>query len=218
MTTQGRLVAVNTVHEIRPDPHGDVGRTAIDKRPVDAPVRLIAMGPDGDTVMDRYHHGGVDQAVYSYAAEDLAYWSTELGREIPPGKFGENLTTKGVDITGAVIGTVWTVGETRLQVRSHRTPCSTFQQWMDEPRWVRRFTEHGAPGAYLKVLTEGWVKAGDPITIESIPDHGVTIGELFAGRRGDRDRLASLLEQPDIADDVIEYLNHELAVGQPPQA
>lgn len=214
-STEAKVLAVNLVHEIRPDPYGDVGRTAIDKRAVSEPVMLIDQGPEGDTIMDRYNHGGVDQAVYAYAVEDLAYWSKELSREIEPGKFGENLTTQGVDITGTVIGTVWVVGETKLQVRSHRTPCSTFQQWMQEPQWVRRFTEHGAPGAYLKVLTPGKVQAGDAIEITSVPDHGVTVGELFAGRRADRNRLATLLEEEDIAPDVMSYLVRELAVGAP---
>lgn len=212
-----RVISVNLVHEIRLDPNGDVGRTAIDKRPVTGPVKLIDQGPEGDTVMDREHHGGVDQAVYAYAAEDLAVWSRELGRDLTAGVFGENLTTEGVDITNSVIGTVWAVGETRLQVRSPRIPCNTFKDWMSEPQWVRRFTEHGSPGAYFKVLTEGHVQAGDTVSVESVPAHGVTVGELFAGRRGDRVKLEILIEQPDIAEDVIEHVLRELAVGQPPK-
>lgn len=209
-----RLVSVNLVHEIRADPHGDVGRTAIDKRPTSSRVALSSEGPLGDTVMDRMHHGGVDQAVYAYASEDLRAWSHELQRDIAPGLFGENLTTSGIDVTGSVIGSIWDIGGTRLQVRVHRTPCSTFQDWLSEPHWVKRFTDWGAPGAYLKVLTPGAVQAGDEIIIESVPSHGVTIGDTFRGRRGDRDKLQRLLDENDISADLVEYVQRELAVGE----
>jgi MOSC domain-containing protein YiiM len=211
MTAQ--LVSVNVVHALIDDPHGDVGRSAIDKRPTTEPVMLDEQGPIGDIVMDRVHHGGVDQAVYAYAFEDLRAWSDELKRELSPGAFGENLTLEGLDVTGSVIGAIWVIGDARLQVRSHRTPCSTFQAWMGEPHWVKRFTEHGAPGAYLKVLTPGRVRAGDSVDVEHVPEHGVTVGDVFKGRRGDRDRLQRLAGETDLADDMVHYLSRELAVG-----
>lgn len=62
-----------------------------------------------------------------------------------------------------------------------RSPCATFQEWMGEPHWVRRFTEHGAPGAYLSVVVEGTVRAGDPVEVLSRPDAAPTVGEAFAG-------------------------------------
>ena len=209
----GRLDSVNVVAELRDDPHGDVGRTAIDKRPVEASVLLTVLGPAGDVVVDRESHGGYDQAVYAYAREDLDEWARELGRTLTPGQFGENLTTAGVDVTGAVIGEIWTIGEARVQVRAHRTPCATFQYWLNEPQWVKRFTMKGAPGAYLKVLQEGLVSAGDAVVVSDRPAHGVTIGEVFAGRRGDKERLALLLNEPDLADEMMSYLKQELAVG-----
>ena len=209
----GRLGSVNVVAELRDDPRGPVGRTAIDKRPVETSVLLTVLGPAGDVVVDRESHGGSDQAVYAYAQEDLDDWARELSRELSPGQFGENLTTKGIDVTGAVIGEIWTIGEARLQVRGHRTPCTTFEYWLNEPQWVKRFTLKGAPGAYLKVLSEGPVEAGDEIVVSERPAHGVTIGEVFAGRRGDKERLALLLDEPDLADEMMSYLKQELAVG-----
>ena len=208
---------MNLVHEIRSDAAGDVGRTAIDKRPTADPVMLLAEGPAGDAVMDRMRHGGADQAVYAYAMEDLSEWSNELGRAVVPGQFGENLTTQGLHVTGAVIGSVWRIAEARLQVRAHRTPCTTFQAWMREAHWVKRFTDWGAPGAYLKVLTPGPVVQGDAIEVEFVPEHGVTVGDTFKGRRGDKDRLATLLHEPDLAEDMIAYLNRELAIGRSAQ-
>jgi MOSC domain-containing protein YiiM len=212
-----RVAAINLVHEIIPDPRGDVGRTAIDKRPSDQPVRLLASGPMGDTVLDRKHHGGRDQAVYAYALEDLRDWSVELGRALTPGTFGENLTTEGIDVTGAAIGEVWAVDAAdggrpvRVQVTAPRIPCSTFQAWMGERAWVRRFTEHGAPGAYLRVLTEGWVAPGAELRVVERPEHGVTIGEVFQPRFADPARLQLLLDQgEDLHPPLVERLADQI--------
>ena len=196
-----RVVSVNLVHAILPDPRGDVGRTAIDKRPAQGPVLIQELGPVGDTVLDRRHHGGRDQAVYAYAQEDLEQWSRELARELAPGTFGENVTTEGLDVTGAVIGERWQVAAADgrdpvlFEVTAPRIPCSTFQGWIREPHWVRRFTEHGAPGAYLRVLAEGPIQAGAPVEVVSRPGHGVTIGEVFELRHADPQRLRTLLDQ-----------------------
>jgi MOSC domain-containing protein YiiM len=209
----GRLVTVCVVHELRVDPHGDVQRTAIDKRPVEGRVRLDPLGPVGDTVMDRKDHGGVDKAVYAYASEDLADWSALLGRELTPGQFGENLATAGVDVTGAVIGERWRVGDAEVVVRMPRMPCRTFQDWMDEPHWVKRFTEHGAPGAYLAVERPGTVGAGDVVEVIDRPDHGVRLGEVFAGRNADPDRLRLLLDSPGLAPDLVAQVSKVLSAA-----
>jgi MOSC domain-containing protein YiiM len=198
-----RLLSVNVVHALVPDLLGDVGRTAIDKRPVDGPVLIDEAGPVGDTVLDRRHHGGRDQAVYSYASEDLADWAAKLERPLAPGSFGENLTTAGVQVTDAVVGEVWRVAaagggpDVVLQVTSPRTPCVTFQGWIGEPHWVRRFTEHGAPGAYLRVLAGGPVEAGATVHVVDRPGHGVTVGEVFQLRFADPARLRRLLAEGD---------------------
>ena len=137
--------------------------TGIHKRTVDGPVWVRAPGPTkgvsgvaGDAVGDKQHHGGNDQAVYAFAREDLDRWEAELGRALPDGWFGENLTTIGVDPNQALIGERWQVGEQLLlQVTSPRIPCKTFASHMGEQGWARRFTETGRPGADLKVLHPG---------------------------------------------------------------
>lgn len=213
-----RVSAVNVVHTLVPDHYGDLDETAIDKRPVAGRVPVRApdaggVGLAGDQVVDTRHHGGPDQAVYAYADEDRAWWAAELGRELGPGSFGENLATAGLDLTGAVIGERWQVGDDGLvlEVSCPRVPCATFQGFLAEPRWVRRFTEHGAPGAYLRVVSPGTVAAGDRVVLER-PGHGVTIGEVFRPRRADPARLQRLLdEQPDLAADLVRALRRDLA-------
>lgn len=174
-----RLLSVNVVHAEVPDRIGDLPTTAIDKRPVSGRVDVHPLGVSGDHQVDTRHHGGPDKAVYAYAREDLDWWAAELGRDLANGCFGENLTTQGLDITHAVIGERWAIGDDGLvvEVAMPRIPCRTFQGWMQEPRWVKRFFAHGAPGAYLRVVTPGSVAAGDVITVLDRPPTGLTIGE-----------------------------------------
>ena len=174
----GVLVAVCRVHALLPD-RGN-GVTAIDKRPVTSSVRVRPLGLFGDVQAERQHHGGIDQAVYAYAEEDALRLATLLGREVTPGLFGENLRTRGVDVTGAVIGERWRVGENvLLEVTYPRTPCGTFERRMGVPGWQDTFHEAGAPGAYLRVLHTGTIQAGDPVELVERPDHGVTVGRWF---------------------------------------
>lgn len=190
------VTAVCRVDRLLPD-SGTIGITAIDKRPVDGPVRVRPLGLYADVQADRKHHGGEDQAVYAYADEDAAHFADLLDRPIPAGLFGENLRTSGVDVTGAVTGERWLVGDTLLlEVTIPRIPCGTFARRLRVDRWVKRFTEEGRPGAYFRVVKSGPVAAGDPITVLERPDHGVTIGDMFAGMTPDQARAVLSSERP----------------------
>jgi MOSC domain-containing protein YiiM len=171
---------------LRPLASADDGITGIDKRPATGPVRVVTpdtggqSGLEGDRIATARHHGGPDQAVYAYAREDLDAWEHELGRPLRAGAFGENLTTSGVDCTGALIGERWLVGtEVVLEVSAPRIPCNTFAGWLDERAWVKRFTRQAVPGAYLRVIVPGTIAAGDPIAVIDRPGHDVTIGLTF---------------------------------------
>ena len=216
----GRVSSVNVVHALVPDVRGDLDKTAIDKRPVEGrvpvtgPVEEAGVGLAGDQIYDTAHHGGRDQAVYAYAVEDRAWWAAELGRELAGGSFGQNLDTQGIDVTGAVIGERWQVGDDGLvlEVTSPRIPCNTFQGFMDLPHWVKRFTDHGASGAYLRVVSQGTVGAGDAVVVVDRPGHGVTIGDVFRVRRTPAERLQRMLdEQPDLAPDLGYAVSRDLA-------
>ncbi|MGW5618563.1 MOSC domain-containing protein [Streptomyces sp. NPDC003877] len=178
------------------------GVTGIDKRPVAGPVRVAAPGPKGiggsglagDAVCKLQHHGGDDQAVYAMAREDLDAWEGELGRTLADGAFGENLTTVGLDVSGARIGERWRIGpEVVLEVTCGRIPCRTFQGHLGEKGWVKRFTQRGAPGAYLRVIEPGEIRAGDAIEVLHRPDHDVTVALQFRAVTTERTLLPRLL-------------------------
>ncbi|ROP65438.1 MOSC domain-containing protein [Curtobacterium sp. PhB115] len=204
------VTAVCRVDRLLPD-SGTIGVTAIDKRPVDGSVRVRPLGLYADVQADRKHHGGEDQAVYAYADEDAAYFADLLDREIPPGLFGENLRTSGIDVTGAVTGERWQIGATLLlEVTIPRIPCGTFARRMRIDKWVKRFAEEGRPGAYFRVLKSGPVAAGDPIVVTHRPEHGVTIGEIFAGLTPERAR-AVLESGESLAPKVVRDVSKVLA-------
>jgi MOSC domain-containing protein YiiM len=200
-----RVLSVN-IGTARPSPHSESRRTGIDKRPVEGPVAVRAPGPKGlggsglagDSVVDLRNHGGNDQAVYAYAREDLDVWQAELERPLRSGMFGENLTVEGLDVTGARVGERWQVGaDVVLEVADPRIPCGTFAGWLGERGWERRFTQRGAPGAYLRVIAEGTVRAGDAITICHRPEHAVTIGLMFRALTTEPALLPELLAAGD---------------------
>jgi MOSC domain-containing protein YiiM len=149
--------------------------SAITKQPVDGRVKVEGVNVAGDAQADLRVHGGPDKAVYAYAREDIAWWEAELERELPPGMFGENLTTEGIDVSGALIGERWRIGTVELEVCQPRQPCSKLGLRFEDLRMVKRFARASRPGAYLRILKEGELGAGDAIEITHRPDHEVTI-------------------------------------------
>ncbi|MEJ7834448.1 MAG: MOSC domain-containing protein [Nocardioides sp.] len=179
-----------------------IGRTSIDKHPVGGPVQVDTLGLDGDQISDTQHHGGIDQAVYAFAREDLDRWTEVLGEEIVDGQFGENLTTSGIDVNESEIGERWRIGGgdgVILEVASVRTPCHDFKVWMgrcgyDNTAWVKRFAAEGRPGPYLRVLSPGTITAGDELSVIHRPGHGVTVTMMFRALHTDRSLLPELLK------------------------
>lgn len=155
------------------------GLTGIFKRPVAEPVAIKTLGLEGDAVIDRRHHGGVDQAVYLYFSDDYDWWSAELGREIGPGTFGDNLTITGVTGREVSVGDRFAIGDCLLEVTAHRTPCATLGARMEDPKFLKRFMRAGRPGAYARVIAEGVVTAGDPVEHRRFAGEPVTVSELL---------------------------------------
>ncbi|GAA3757779.1 MOSC domain-containing protein [Salinactinospora qingdaonensis] len=193
----GNLRSVNVGRIAEADWAGKLGRTAIDKRPVSGPVAVGPLGLDGDEQADKKNHGGHDQAVYAYAREELDWWAEQLGRPLRDGVFGENLTIEGFEVTRALLGERWRVGTTLLEVVSPRVPCAVFRNWLDEPAWVKRFTDEARTGAYLRVIEPGHLAAGDTVTVEYRPDHGIDLVSAFrASPQRDIALLRRILDIP----------------------
>ena len=196
------LLSVN-VGQPRLNPWKEMNQTGIDKRPVDGPVMVTPprakglgmVGLAGDRVYDVQNHGGPDQAVYAYAREDLDFWAAELGRPLGNGVFGENLTTEGIDVNGTLIGERWRLGpEVILEASCPRIPCGTFQGWLAQGGWIKRFTQAARPGAYFRVIEPGEIRAGDMVEIVHRPDHDVTIEVVFRALTLEPDLLPRLLD------------------------
>jgi len=188
-----------------------IGRTSIQKSPVTGPVRARRLGLDGDQVSDTRYHGGVDQAVYAFSRHELDWWERELGRSIRDGQFGENLTI-GVpdgapDVDDAEVGERWRIGTALFEVAYVRIPCNDFKNWQrvndyDDTGWVRRFTARGRVGAYLRVLEEGDVRAGDDVEVVHRPGHGITVATMFEAMTTRRELLPGLLVVEGLAERV----------------
>ena len=178
---------------------GDDVVTGIFKQPVEGVVAVAGVNLQGDDQGDRSVHGGPDRAIYAYAVEDYAWWERELGRELLPGTFGENLTTAGIDVNRALVGERWRVGAAVLQVTTPRFPCYKLAMKMDDPKFVKRFSAALRLGAYFSIVTEGALKHGDAIEIVRRPSHRLTIGEMSKIYLFERQRLRELLvpELPD---------------------
>jgi MOSC domain-containing protein YiiM len=214
-----KVLSVN-IGRPRPNPWKGLRATGIDKRPADGPVAVIAPGPKGtgmvglagDRVYDVRHHGGSDQAVYAYAREDLDRWETELGRSLANGTFGENLTTAGVDVNGALIGERWRIGpEVVLEVSCPRIPCATFQGWLERDGWIKRFTQAALPGPYLRVIEPGHIRGGDPVEIVQRPGHNVTVALAFRALTHEPDLLPQLLAAGALPEEDRELVRRRIA-------
>jgi MOSC domain-containing protein YiiM len=201
VTIKASVLSVNVGRAIELE-HASIGRTGIDKRPVDHPVQVSApglkhvggSGLGGDEICNLRHHGGNDQAVYAYAREDLDQWAAELGHPLSSGSFGENLTTIGIDLGATVVGEHWAIGESLLlEVSDPRIPCRTFAGFLGEQGWIKRFTERAQSGTYLRVLDPGPVSAGDQIRIVQRPQHGVTVATAFRAFTSEAHLLAQLV-------------------------
>lgn len=190
----GRVLSLNVGKAEATGPRR--AETGINKLAVDV-VDVRASGTSGsgvagDFIGDPRHHGGDDQAVYAVAREELDWWGAELGRDLPNGLFGENITTVDFDVDGALIGEHWQIGEATLRVTGPRVPCATFSLAMGVERWVQRFTEHGRSGAYLAVVEPGTIRRGDPVTVIERPEHTVDVATMFRAERSDADAIARM--------------------------
>jgi MOSC domain-containing protein YiiM len=175
-----RIVSVNIGRPRAQEWHGRLVETAIYKEPVGGPILASGVNLAGDDQADRRVHGGADKAVYAYATEDYEWWEGELGRTLPPGTFGENLTTAGLDLTNSAIGDRWRIGDAVFEVAQPREPCFKLGMKMGDAAFREHFAAAGRPGAYVRIIEAGLVAAGDAITVTPAAQPAIRIGELVA--------------------------------------
>jgi MOSC domain-containing protein YiiM len=185
--------------------------SAIGKAPVQGRVQVAGVHVEGDDQADRRVHGGPDKAVYAYASEDAAFWAVELGRDLGPGAFGENLTTEGLEVSGAVVGERWRIGSVELEVCQPRLPCNKLALRMGEPQMVKRFAQASRPGAYLRIVREGSIGAGDAVEVLSRPSHGITVREVSDAILRDEALLARAAGAPELPADLADWMRSRAA-------
>jgi MOSC domain-containing protein YiiM len=207
---------VESVNVGKPRPierNGQPTTSAIWKEPVSGRVAVRGVNVEGDDQADRSVHGGPDQAVYAYAAEDTEWWERSLARPLGPGAFGENLTTRGINVNAALIGERWGIGTVVLEITAPRIPCWKLAKRMEDPLFIKRFARSGRPGAYFRIIEEGELGAGDTIEVLERPRHEVTVALVAHAYLFDHDEAERLLEAPALAGGWRDWASRQAAVS-----
>jgi len=184
---------------------GSEGRTGIDKRSVGGSIEFKNNSVAGDRIIDTNVHGGFDQAVYAYAIEDAQWWEREINEEISAGRFGENLTTEGIDVNAALVGEQWKIGSVILEVSQPRIPCRVFAGFWKRSTLIKDFTQAARPGTYLRIIQEGSAQAGDSIEVIFKPDHAISIKDLFLAKSGERSKINEIKEVDQLSSGFKEW-------------
>jgi MOSC domain-containing protein YiiM len=195
----GRVLSVSVGGPREFEYRGRTARSAIWKTPVAGRVAARGVNLEGDDQADREAHGGPDKAVYANAGEDARWWEARVGRPLAHAELGENLTTEGMDVNGALIGERWAIGSAVFEISEPRIPCWRLGVRMNDPAFIRIFTEALRPGAYMRIVVEGDVGSGDAIEIVSKPDHDLSVRDVFRIYTRDRDESGCLIAVPQMS-------------------
>lgn len=197
-----KLLSVNIGQMESIEEAGKNGKTGIFKRPVEGQVLVTSLGIPEDAVVDKKNHGGPDQAIYIYTEPDYDWWAETLGREMPPGTFGENLTLSAPESAGTAVGDRLHIGGVVLEVTAARIPCKTLAARMGEREFIKKFREAERPGFYCRVLQEGKIEAGQPVTLEPYKGDRITMLEM----------LRDFYEKDPTEAEIRRYLNAPIAI------
>lgn len=158
-------------------------RTAIDKRVVEGPIRAGRLGLEGDEVADLRHHGGPERAVLFASRATYPVFEARLGRPLPSGSFGENLTVEGLTDAEVSIGDRLCIGDAEFEVASPRIPCGTLARHLEDPGMVAAIGEPHRAGWYARVVREGLVRAGDRVERVARPHPEWSIARVAAAKK-----------------------------------
>ncbi len=159
-------------------------KTGIFKEACTGAVAIGKLGLTGDAVCNTRHHGGPDQAVYLYSVEDYEFWARQLGKAVPAGTFGENLTVSGIDLNEICVGDVLFSDAISLQIAAPRIPCSTLAARMADKHFAKKFMQAGRSGAYCRVLEPGSLAAGDELAWSPYEGDRLPLAKFFQDAHG----------------------------------
>jgi MOSC domain-containing protein YiiM len=213
----GRVLSVNVGGIREFEYHGRPAASAIWKSPVAGRIAVRGVNLDGDRQADLEAHGGPDKAVYAYAVEDERWWEREIGSSLSPGVFGENLTTERIEVNDALVGERWRIGSAVFEVAEPRIPCWRLGVRMNDEAFPRRFSKAMRPGAYLRIVVEGEVGAGDDVSVVERPDHDLTIRDVFRIYTRDRHEVARLMTVPQLSESWRGWAEHLVSRGRTPR-
>lgn len=208
-----KVISVNVGMPREVSANGQRVLTGIFKQPVAGRVAVRRLNLDGDRQADLSVHGGPDKAVYAYPAEHYAFWRRELPEmELPFGMFGENLTIEGLREDGGNIGDRFAIGSAELQVTTPRLPCYKLGIKFGRADMVKRFLHSRRTGFYFRVVKEGELGAGDPITLLERDPANVTVADitrLYAFEKDNAELLRRVLDLPSLPEDWRRYFREK---------
>jgi MOSC domain-containing protein YiiM len=213
--SEGKVLSVNVGGVRDFDYNGRPAKSAIWKSPVAGRIAVRGVNLAGDDQADRLAHGGPDKVVYAYAVEDARWWEQQIGRPFEYAEFGENLTTQGIEVNDALVGERWQIGDAVLEVSEPRVPCWRLGVRMNDKTFPRQFTKALRPGAYLRLIVEGTVGAGDEIRVIERPAHDLAIRDVFRIYTRDHDEIPRLLTAPQMSDSWKRWANDWVQMSQP---
>jgi len=154
--------------------------TGIFKEPVNTPIFLDNRGVRGDHINNLKAHGGLDKACYGYGENHYDYWKglyPDLDWTF--GMFGENLTISDVDESEILIGDIYKLGESIIQVSQPRQPCNKFAIKFGSTDLIKQFIDYDHPGIYLRVIQAGNVQVDDEFKLDLRNDKALSLQKIF---------------------------------------
>jgi MOSC domain-containing protein YiiM len=158
---------------------------------------------DGDRQADRVNHGGFEKAVCVYPFDHYPYWSRQLGRDLKPGAFSENLTVLGAIETEVCVGDVFQIGEATVQISQPRMPCNKLAGKNGSQMLPKLIANVGYTGFYMRVLSEGLVTAGDSFDLVRAHPERITIADvnsIIYGKSYDAALIKRLAQLPEFSE------------------
>ena len=199
----GRLVSVNVGMPKNVQWRGKTVYTGIWKTPVEGPVMVRRLNIDGDGQGDLAGHGGEQRAVMVYQTESYDFWKTYLHRDdLQPGHFGENFTVTGLADDQVCIGDRYRIANAEFEVTQPRVTCFRVGVRLNQPEMPNLLVSQHRPGFYLRVISEGRVRAGDDIVRTRRSRHELSVADvdalLYLPDR-DIDQLRKIVDVPALS-------------------